>query len=53
LCGIGFTMSLFIATLAFGEGALLDMAKIGILAASLAAGIGGSVLLIRRTGPIL
>jgi len=48
LCGIGFTMSLFIATLAFGEGALLDMSKIGTLAASLAAGICGSVFLLRR-----
>jgi Na+/H+ antiporter NhaA len=36
LCGIGFTMSLFIAALAFGDGALLNMSKIGILAASLA-----------------
>jgi len=36
LCGIGFTMSLFIATLAFENEALLNMAKIRILAASLA-----------------
>ena len=45
LCGIGFTMSLFIASLAFGEGEFLDIAKIGTLAASIAAGIVGSVLL--------
>jgi NhaA family Na+:H+ antiporter len=48
ICGIGFTMSLFIANLAFGEGMLLDMSKIGTLAASLAAGICGSVFLLRR-----
>jgi NhaA family Na+:H+ antiporter len=47
LCGIGFTMALFIATLAFGEGALLNMSKIGILGASLLAGICGSLLLLR------
>jgi Na+:H+ antiporter, NhaA family len=48
LCGIGFTMSLFIATLAFGDGDLLTMSKIGTLAASLGAGICGSIFLLRR-----
>ena len=48
LCGIGFTMSLFIATLAFGEGNLLDMSKIGTLAASVAAAICGSLFLVGR-----
>jgi len=48
LCGIGFTMSLFIATLAFGEGYLLDMAKIGTLTASALASICGVVLLTSR-----
>jgi NhaA family Na+:H+ antiporter len=41
LAGIGFTMSLFIGSLAFGEGVLLDAAKVGILAASLLAGVVG------------
>jgi NhaA family Na+:H+ antiporter len=48
LCGIGFTMSLFIASLAFGDGALLDMSKIGILVASGAAGVCGSFFLVRH-----
>jgi Na+:H+ antiporter, NhaA family len=48
LSGIGFTMSLFIATLAFGEGALLDMSKIGILAASLGSGVCASIFLLRQ-----
>jgi Na+:H+ antiporter, NhaA family len=49
LCGIGFTMSLFIATLAFGEGSLLDMSKIGILTASLASGVCASLFLLGRS----
>ena len=47
LGGIGFTMSLFIASLAFGESDLLASAKLGILTASLIAGIVGWILLQR------
>lgn len=45
LAGIGFTMSLFIANLAFDDPALLAMAKIGILVASLVSGLVGWFLL--------
>ena len=45
LGGIGFTMSLFIAGLAFPDIAVLDVAKIGIFAASICAGIIGFLLL--------
>ncbi len=46
LGGIGFTMSIFIASLAFpGSASLLDSAKVGILAASIAAGLLGWGLL--------
>jgi NhaA family Na+:H+ antiporter len=45
LAGIGFTMSLFVADLAFGSGAALDSAKLGILGGSLLSGIGGYLLL--------
>ncbi len=45
LCGIGFTMSLFIADLAFSGGDLLPEAVLGILMAStIAAIIGGAIL---------
>jgi NhaA family Na+:H+ antiporter len=48
LCGIGFTMSLFVATLAFGTSDTLDVAKMGIIVASLAAGVAGSVVMVRE-----
>jgi NhaA family Na+:H+ antiporter len=44
LAGIGFTMSLFIATLALSNGAL-DAAKVGILAGSTASAVSGMALL--------
>ncbi|HYP06456.1 MAG TPA: Na+/H+ antiporter NhaA [Bryobacteraceae bacterium] len=47
LGGIGFTMSIFVAGLAFPDEAFLSLAKIGVLSASLLAGIVGSVLLLR------
>jgi NhaA family Na+:H+ antiporter len=49
LGGIGFTMSLFVADLAFDPGPLLDSAKLGILGASLVAGTVGYLLLGRAT----
>jgi len=45
LTGIGFTMSLFIAGLAFDTAAMLDSAKIGILSASLLSGLAGWAVL--------
>ncbi len=51
LGGIGFTMSLFVADLAFGHTPALDLAKIGILTASVIAGVGGYVIL-RSVGSV-
>jgi NhaA family Na+:H+ antiporter len=49
LGGIGFTMSLFVANLAFGDTPVLELAKVGILAASLVSGIAGAIVLLKRT----
>jgi NhaA family Na+:H+ antiporter len=49
LGGIGFTMSLFIADLAFVDTPLLPPAKLGIMIASLIAGVAGWLVL-RNTG---
>jgi NhaA family Na+:H+ antiporter len=51
LAGIGFTMSLFIAMLAFDDTASVNAAKRGIIAASLLAGVAGAMML--RTGRVL
>ncbi len=45
LAGIGFTMSLFITNLAFTSEELSNIAKVGILTASLIAGIAGYIVL--------
>lgn len=53
LAGIGFTMSIFVAQLAFGNNEeLLLMAKTGILGASLLAGIAGYVWLYLVSKPV-
>ena len=49
LTGIGFTMSLFVTGLAFTDDSFVTMAKIGILSASLLAGIIGYVILRKTT----
>ena len=51
LAGIGFTMSLFISDLAFSDGWLVDAAKLGILVASLIAGVVGWVILRGASSP--
>jgi len=51
VAGIGFTVSLFVAELAFSDKVLIDTAKVGIFAGSLAAGLIGALLLIRAKAP--
>jgi NhaA family Na+:H+ antiporter len=51
LAGLGFTMSLFISDLAFADSPLLDVAKLGILTASLIAGIAGWSIIRTTSAP--
>lgn len=51
LAGIGFTVSLFVAGLAFDDPAVTDQAKIGVLVASVgAAAVGSAILLGTKSG---
>lgn len=53
LGGIGFTMSLFIASLAFTDDPVLGTAKMAIVAASLLSAVGGSLVLAGAKGTAL
>jgi NhaA family Na+:H+ antiporter len=49
VAGVGFTVALFVTSLAFDSAALADAAKLGILVGSLLSGLAGYLLL--RTAP--
>lgn len=49
IAGIGFTMSIFIAGLAFSDPEILKLAKLGILIASFISGVAGFLILGRKS----
>jgi Na+:H+ antiporter, NhaA family len=51
LCGIGFTMSLFIGLLAFADAEHESMVKLAVLAGSLLSALAGAAILIQRKRP--
>ena len=52
ICGVGFTMSLFIGMLAFpADAGLIDETKIGVLMGSLASALAGAAVLLLARGP--
>ena len=51
VAGVGFTVSIFIAGLAFTDPTLTDLAKVGIFTGSFGAGILGAILLVRAKPP--
>ena len=51
VAGIGFTVSLFVAGLAFDDPHQIDLAKVGIFVGSLVAGVVGSAILLRSKKP--
>ncbi|MDE2578457.1 MAG: Na+/H+ antiporter NhaA [Hyphomicrobiales bacterium] len=53
LCGVGFTMSLFVGLLAFkGQGELIAQVKLGVLAGSVASALSGLGMLALRSAPV-
>ena len=50
LCGMGFTVSLFVSAIAFDDAGLVDQAKIGVFGASLLAGAAGYLILRLASG---
>lgn len=51
VAGIGFTVSLFVAGLAFGDPHQIDLAKVGIFIGSLTSGVIGVLILLRSKRP--
>lgn len=51
LCGIGFTMSLFVGGLAFSDQLLVDEVKIGVLGGSILSALAGWLLMRFSKGP--
>ncbi len=51
LAGIGFTMSLFIGTLAFNDPALADAVRLGVIAGSLVSAALGAIILLTSPAP--
>jgi NhaA family Na+:H+ antiporter len=51
VAGVGFTVSLFVAGLAFDQAHMADLAKVGIFSGSLIAGVIGSMILSRARPP--
>lgn len=49
LAGVGFTMALFISTLAWPDEALIDIAKTGVLIGSVLSAMGGAIILYMTT----
>jgi NhaA family Na+:H+ antiporter len=47
LCGIGFTMSLFIGSLAWPHSNFDAMVRLGVLAGSITSAVAGTLLLLR------
>ena len=49
LCGVGFTMSLFIGSLAFTEAESINQVRLGVLLGSLISALGGYLVLLYAT----